>query len=231
MPRGQFDRSARKAQTRARLLEAAASLYARRGFAGATLDEVASEAGFTKGALYAHFGSKENLLVALVEEYLAVLVAEQIELFDRDRATWERPLAGSERWMDGLQEHPDRFRLFVELWAHAQREESLRLRLAEAMRELRATFARFAAESAADAGREAPVQAAERFATVMLGLGVGFAMLELTDPQAVPAVETNPEVRELLAGGHEGLEVQELIADGHEGPEAHELIADGHEDE
>ncbi len=213
MPRGQFDRSARKAQTRARLLEAAALLYARRGFAGATLDEIASEAGFTKGALYAHFGSKENLLVALVEEYLAGLVAEQIELFDRNRATWERPLAGSERWMDRLQERPDRFRLFVELWTHAQREESLRLRLAEALRELRVTFAQLAAQSAADAGQEAPEEAAERFADVMLGLGVGFAMLELTDPQTMPssllggvlsvlirALETSPEARELLEG-------------------------------
>lgn len=212
MPRGQFDRSARKAQTRARLLEAAARVYARRGFAGATLEEVASEAGFTKGAVYAHFGSKENLLLALVEEYLAGQVAEQLELFDRDRATWERPLAGSDRWMDRLQQNPDRFLLFVELWAHAQRDEALRLRLAEALQELRTTFARFAADSSADAGLQSPPQATEQFANVMLGLGVGFAMLKLTDPQAVPpallgavlsvlirAVEASPEARELLA--------------------------------
>ncbi len=102
MPRGQFDRSARKAQTRERLLEAAAQVYARRGFNGATLEEVASEAGFTKGAVYAHFGSKENLLLALMEEHLAGQIAEQLELFDRERVTWERPLAGSARWMEGL---------------------------------------------------------------------------------------------------------------------------------
>ena len=71
MPRGEFDRSARKAETRARLLEAAARVYARRGFSGATLDEVAAEAGFTKGAVYGHFGSKENLLLALMDEHLA----------------------------------------------------------------------------------------------------------------------------------------------------------------
>ncbi|HXP28525.1 MAG TPA: TetR/AcrR family transcriptional regulator [Solirubrobacteraceae bacterium] len=117
MPRGEYDRSGRRAQTRARLLEAAAQVYARQGFAGATLDEVAAEAGFTKGAVYGHFGSKENLLLALVEEYLAGQVTEQMALFDRDRATWERPLAGSERWMDRLEERPQRFRLFVELWS------------------------------------------------------------------------------------------------------------------
>src|ERR1700730_3050298 len=102
MPRGDFDRSARKAQTRTRLLEAAARLYAQSGFGGATLDEVAAEAGYTKGAVYSHFGSKENLLLALLEEHLATQVAEQIALFDRERTTWQRPLAGSDRWMEGL---------------------------------------------------------------------------------------------------------------------------------
>jgi AcrR family transcriptional regulator len=187
MPRGEFDRSARRAQTRARLLEAAAQVYSRRGFAGATLEEVASEAGFTKGAVYGHFGSKENLLLALVEEYLAGQVAEQMALFDRDRATWERPLAGSERWMERLQENPDRFRLFVELWVYAQRDERLRGRLAGGLAALRATFARFAADSCADAGFQTPAGVPEQFANVMLGLGVGLSMLKLTESEVVPA--------------------------------------------
>ncbi|HEY3829993.1 MAG TPA: TetR/AcrR family transcriptional regulator [Solirubrobacteraceae bacterium] len=185
MPRGEFDRSAQRARTRARLLEAAARVYARRGFAGATLEEVASEAGFTKGAVYAHFGSKENLLLALVEEHLAGQVTEQIALFDRDRATWERPLAGSDRWMESVQENPDRFRLFVELWAYAQRDESLRKRLASGLAVLRATFARFAAESSADAGFDVPAGVPEQFANVMLGLGMGLSMLSLSEPEAV----------------------------------------------
>jgi AcrR family transcriptional regulator len=213
MPRGKFDRSARKAQTRSCLLEAAARVYARSGFAGATLEEVASDAGFTKGAVYAHFGSKENLLLALVEEHLAGQVVEQLELFDRDRVTWERPLAGSERWMESLGEEPERFRLFIELWAHAQRDEPMRLRLAAALQRLRATFAGFAAASAVDAGLEPPPHADVQFANVMLGLGLGLGMLELTEPGTVSptllgatisvlirAMETSPETRELIAG-------------------------------
>ena len=186
MPRGQFDRSERKAETRARLLEAAARVYARRGFSGATLDEVAAEAGFTKGAVYGHFGSKENLLLALMEEHLAVQVAEQVTLFDRDRATWERPLAGSDWWMAQLAEDADPFRLFVELWAYAQRHPSLRRRLASGLDMLRTTFARFAADSAEDAGMAPSREVSEQFANAMIGLGVGLAMLKLTDPDAVP---------------------------------------------
>jgi AcrR family transcriptional regulator len=212
MPRGHFDRSARKAETRARLLQAAAEVYALRGFGGATLDEVAAQAHLTKGALYNHFGSKENLLTALMEEYLAGQIAEQLTLFDGDRVTSERPLAGSESWMARLHERPDRFRLFVELWTLAQRDEQLRLRLAGALRELHATFTSFAATSAAEGGVQPPPGAAEQFANVTLGLGVGLAMLKLTDPDSVPdallgnvlsmlirALESNPEARALLA--------------------------------
>src|ERR1700733_14202211 len=114
MPRGEFDRSERRARTRTQLLEAAARVYARRGFDGATLDEVAEVAGFTKGAVYDHFGSKENLLFALLDEHLAAQIAEQIALFDPAKATAERPRAGADRWMAELDENPEAFRLFVE---------------------------------------------------------------------------------------------------------------------
>jgi AcrR family transcriptional regulator len=217
MPRGEFDRSARKAQTRAALLGAAARVYAARGFGGATLDEVAAEAGFTKGAVYGHFGSKENLLLALMEEHLAAQVVEQVALFDRDRSTWERPLAGSARWMQQIDEDPDPFRLFVELWTYAQRDERLRTRLAGGLQMLRATFARFASASAADAGLEPPPHATEQFANVMIALGVGLPIIKLIDDD-VPAsllgavlsvlirsVESSAEVRALLADPDRGL--------------------------
>ena len=217
MPRGQFDRSERKAATRARLLEAAARVYARSGFTGATLDEVAADAGFTKGAVYAHFGSKENLLLALLQEHLASQIAEQLELFDRersdrDRATWERPLAGSDSWMRRLGEDPDPFRLFVELWSYAQRDDDLRVRLASGLEALRATFVRFGLDSAADAGVQTPPAAHEQFASALVGLILGLGLLKLADPDAVPeqllgvvasilirALESSPDAREQLA--------------------------------
>jgi AcrR family transcriptional regulator len=217
MPRGEFDRSARKAQTRARLLEAAALVYARQGFSGATLDEVAAEAGLTKGAVYSHFGSKENLLLALMEEHLARQVLEQVALFDRDRVTWERPLAGSARWMAELQEDPAPFRLFIELWSYAQRDERLRARLAAGLQGLRETFARFAIASAADAGLDPPQHAAEQFANVMLALGLGLPILKLIDPEEVPSSLLGGVLSVLIrsseSSGGAGTELRELLAD------------------
>ncbi|MGE5507236.1 MAG: TetR family transcriptional regulator [Chitinophagales bacterium] len=57
-----------EAGTRSRLLTAAARVFARHGYAEATLDEVAEEAGLTKGAVYWHFASKSDLYLALLQE-------------------------------------------------------------------------------------------------------------------------------------------------------------------
>src|SRR4029079_9282818 len=58
----------RRAMTRQHLLEAAAIVFARNGFPGATLDEVSARAGFTKGAVYSNFKSKDDLFLALLED-------------------------------------------------------------------------------------------------------------------------------------------------------------------
>ncbi|MES1194175.1 MAG: TetR/AcrR family transcriptional regulator [Solirubrobacterales bacterium] len=185
MPRGEFDRSARKAATRAKLLQAAATVYSAHGFAGATLDDVAEEAGLTKGAVYGHFGSKDNLLVALMEEYLAAEIAEQVALFDRDETTWKRPLAGSDQWMNELDEAPEAFRLLIEFWLAAGRDEQLRERFAGGLEALRMTFVQFAAESRTDAGLDGTAQGARHFANVMLGLSMGLGLIRVADREHV----------------------------------------------
>ena len=58
----------RREMTRQHLLDAAAIVFARKGFHGATLDEVAKLAGFTKGAVYSNFKSKDDLFLALLEQ-------------------------------------------------------------------------------------------------------------------------------------------------------------------
>jgi len=211
MPRGEFDRGERKAQTRARLLDAAARVYARRGFDGATLDEVAAEAGFTKGAVYSHFGSKEKLLMALSEDQRAAQLTEQLMLFDRERTGGERPLAGAARWMEILREEPDRFRLFVELWVRAQRDDRLRGHLAGGVEGLRRMLARFAAAGAADAGLEPDAEAERQAANVFVALTLGMGLVTLLDEDAVPewllgnalsllirAFEADPQARAAL---------------------------------
>ena len=66
----------RRAQTRTYLLDAAAAVFTARGFHNATLDEIAEAAGFTKGAIYSNFGSKEDLFLALVQQRQDAMVEQ-----------------------------------------------------------------------------------------------------------------------------------------------------------
>jgi AcrR family transcriptional regulator len=72
----------RRAMTRQHLLDAAAIVFAREGFHGSTLDEVAATAGFTKGAVYSNFKSKDELFLALLEERVERQFAVTIEVLD-----------------------------------------------------------------------------------------------------------------------------------------------------
>jgi AcrR family transcriptional regulator len=81
----------RRQQTREHLLAAAAQVFAERGFHGASLDEVATVAGFTKGAVYSNFKTKEDLFLALfraryeqeTEALRATLEASEVPSEDR----------------------------------------------------------------------------------------------------------------------------------------------------
>jgi AcrR family transcriptional regulator len=58
--------SARRAQTRERLMTAAASVFAARGIFGASVEEICEAAGFTRGAFYSNFADKDELVLALL---------------------------------------------------------------------------------------------------------------------------------------------------------------------
>src|SRR5947208_16190555 len=85
----------RKADTRARLIAAAADLFARKGFHAVSAETVADAADRTTGALYSHFGGRDGLLLALVEQWLDEPAAripargeEPDDLDGRLRALW-----------------------------------------------------------------------------------------------------------------------------------------------
>ncbi len=121
----------RREETRGRLLEAATSVFARSGFDRATVDEIVREAGFSKGAFYVHFESKEDLFWAMLEQR----IVRQQEAF-RLAADQTRPLEESVRSILSavfglVKEDPLWGPLFMEFAAHAGRNEEVRARLAK----------------------------------------------------------------------------------------------------
>ena len=81
----------RRARTRAALLEAARFVFARKGFEGASLDEIAETAGYTRGAIYKHFRGKEDLLFAVYDQVNEQALERYSDLLD------DRPRSG--RWI------------------------------------------------------------------------------------------------------------------------------------
>ncbi len=74
-----------KALTRERLLAAARTVFARRGFHGASVEEIAAEAGYSTGALYSNFDGKEDLFLALMEREIDEHAREIAEAVRRAR--------------------------------------------------------------------------------------------------------------------------------------------------
>lgn len=81
-PRPRLSRAESQARTRAELLDAAAAVFAERGFAAGTLDEIAERAGFTTGALYSNFASKEQLFLELLSARRSLGLERRMEAMD-----------------------------------------------------------------------------------------------------------------------------------------------------
>src|SRR3954454_18996732 len=94
----------RRQKTRTRLLAAATRVFARHRYHSATLDEIAAEAGFTKGALYYNFASKEELFLALLDEHIASRVTLLRELGSRGTPAEARLSEGAARTTTSLRD-------------------------------------------------------------------------------------------------------------------------------
>jgi AcrR family transcriptional regulator len=176
----------RKADTRARLLAAAADLFANQGIDAVSVDAVAEAAGRTSGAVYAHFGSKQGLLLAILDSWkdsvLAVLLAE-VAVSDSPAgqlaAVWSNVSGTSDdeaaRWP--VLEH--------ELWLRASRDpevaDVLRVRNGEALR----YSARQLEAWTAMVGAGPTVPPAE-LAVLVKALLTGLALQKRLDPTTVP---------------------------------------------
>jgi AcrR family transcriptional regulator len=129
-------RDERKARTRAGLLAAARRVFVERGFHAATLDDIAEEAGYTKGAVYSNFRGKDDLFLALLDEHYERRVGahrelfEQLELVDPEEAR----VAVARIIYAAYEREPAWWALIADFSTHASRDAELSARL-RALRE------------------------------------------------------------------------------------------------
>lgn len=184
MPR--LTRKEKQAHTRSCLMNSAARVFARRGLQSASIDEVAEDAGYTKGAFYANFKSKEELFLAMLDERFA----ERVEQIDATMASGDDPKqqahqAGVE-FVRYVSADPDWQRLFFEFAAYAGRNEDFREELVTRYRALRAGIAELLARRAEELDKEFPLPV-DQIALMTFAMANGVALENLLEPEAVPA--------------------------------------------
>ena len=176
-----ISRAQRKARTREELVEAAYRVFTQRGFHGASLDLVAAEAGYTKGAVYSNFASKEDLFFAVYERRVDGAVARMEEVLaahgdagpvEMARRTLAARRGGSD---DGW------LAVFFEFWAHVLRHPELRERFLAAHRRAQEPLLRRAQELWRAAGVEDP-ERGRRWGIALFGMVTGAGLEQLTDP-------------------------------------------------
>jgi AcrR family transcriptional regulator len=123
-------RPERKERTRADLVAAARRVFERHGFHRSSLEQIAEEAGYTKGAVYSNFAGKDELFLAVLDEHIAgrVPVYQQIILGEE---SFEGALRAIARHLVALgEEDPAWTPLLVEFWTHASHHAALRREVA-----------------------------------------------------------------------------------------------------
>ncbi|HEX4116292.1 MAG TPA: TetR/AcrR family transcriptional regulator [Solirubrobacteraceae bacterium] len=174
-------RAAKQAQTRAHLVEAAASVFARRGFQSATIEEIAEEAGYSHGAVYSNFAGKEELFLAVFEQYMSQRVEEVARAAEIEGSFAERARAGADQWMQRFADDRDTFLLHLEFMIHAARNPHLSQQLGQRMAALRLEIERQLSSREALSDSALPLPAAD-LALILRALGIGLAVEALNQP-------------------------------------------------
>jgi AcrR family transcriptional regulator len=189
--RVRIDRRTRPARAEGRdgreeLLEAALQVFAERGYRDSSVDEIAERAGYSKGALYWHFSSKDDLFFALLEERIDRPWHEAIELLGS--ATPERDMApeASRRFVEMLRGQREMLLINHEYWSQAVRDPKLGARYARRQAKLRTALAKAITARLEHLGAPPLDTPAEELATVFMSLASGLAQEKLVEPAAVP---------------------------------------------
>lgn len=175
----------RRQQTRDYLLRAAAQVFAERGFHGASLDEVAAVAGFTKGAVYSNFKNKEDLFLALLEsEYQRELAAVRTTLETADGP----PDAHLSEFVRLIQDQFNSFgnwsMLFEEFFLYAMRNTAARDKLA-ALDNLDVDSLAEIIQGERERHGIEITEPARHAARIVVALMRGISMMRAIDPDAV----------------------------------------------
>jgi AcrR family transcriptional regulator len=143
-----LSRKEKQAQTREALLEAALSLIAAEGLEGATIDAIAARAGYTKGAFYANFSSKQELFLVMLDQHFSEEAERLDQVLQPDREPVELARETGLDFVNRIRAEPRWQSLYFQFAVYAVRDAEFRAELLQRYEvlidRLEQIFARFA---------------------------------------------------------------------------------------
>jgi AcrR family transcriptional regulator len=142
----------RRARTRLALVDAARVVFARKGFDGASLDEIAATAGYTRGAIYKHFRGKEDLLFAVYDQANEAALQRYAGMLDADPTHPLDAAAIVGTWQELFVRGDENRALALEFELYALRNPAVGERFAEHRRHNEQLVAEFMRTNSRDLG-------------------------------------------------------------------------------
>jgi AcrR family transcriptional regulator len=175
---------------RRRLLHAALTVFTERGYDGASLEHVAARAGFSKGAVYSNFASKDELFLALMDQQVRIRITAVREALQQPHEDAPTGQIVGDRLTAALVEDRAWQLLFLDYVQRAAREPSVREEFTHHRRQIRRLIADAIREhTSTPEPTSDPVSAsldADALATTILALSNGLAIERIADPDLVP---------------------------------------------
>jgi AcrR family transcriptional regulator len=172
--------------TREKLFEAAARVFEEQGIGGASIEAIAAAAGFTRGAFYSNFNSKDELIIAMLEDHVEQSIRRNLDLLARHKnlADFIDALRNMDRSrQDPLGRSP---LLHMEMILFVARAEKRRPELAKRLRARRKLVADIVETTLQNSGRN-PALNPTWTAAIVLALEDGFRLHRLIDPETTPS--------------------------------------------
>jgi AcrR family transcriptional regulator len=183
MGRPRLTRLEQQALTRTRLMRAASKVFSRKGMQGASIDEVAAEAGYTKGAFYANFRSKEELFLAMLDERFGERLGEVERAFASDESPPEQARHAAAQFAGSIRADPDHDRLFLEFASYALQNPGFREELVAHFGTLRTRMGEIYERRMESYGIDPPVPV-ERIVRMVIAMADGWALWSLLEPES-----------------------------------------------
>lgn len=183
--RRRLTRPESQAETKRHLLEAAEVVFAAQGFGAATVEQITSRAGYSRGAFYSNFKSKDELFLTLLEERLSQGIAEVSRIVDTANTTTEMIEQLRARAVSGRPGDLRWHLLVSEFHAYALRHPKIRVRLAEQERKERRALTQAVRHQFDAAGVPPPADPA-RLALLIQCVDHGLRLEQSIDAESVP---------------------------------------------